>query len=77
MVTPEQIKIWIESGLPDSIADVSGDGHHFEARVICPIFSNKNTLQRHRLVYQVLGVRMEKDIHALSLKTFTPEEVPL
>ncbi|MBS0349902.1 MAG: BolA/IbaG family iron-sulfur metabolism protein [Proteobacteria bacterium] len=75
MVTPEQIKIWIESGLPDSVVDVAGDGHHFEAKIICPIFSGKSMLQRHRLVYQTLGVRMEQEIHALSLKTSTPEEV--
>jgi acid stress-induced BolA-like protein IbaG/YrbA len=75
MVTPEQIKVWIESGLPQCIAKVSGDGHHFEAEVISPVFSSKNSIQRHRLVYAVLGQRMQNEIHALSLKTLTPEEV--
>jgi acid stress-induced BolA-like protein IbaG/YrbA len=75
MVTPEQIKDWIESGLPESTAEVTGDGHHFEAMVISPAFAQKNKVQRHRLVYTALGQRMQSDIHALSLQTFTPEEV--
>lgn len=75
MVTPEQIKIWIESHLPESEAEVSGDGHHFEAKVISPLFQQKNKVQRHRLVYGALGSRMQSEIHALSLQTYTPEEV--
>jgi acid stress-induced BolA-like protein IbaG/YrbA len=75
MVTPEQIKAWIESGLPESIAKVSGDGHHFEAEVVSPVFSSKSTVTRHRLVYAALGQRMQTEIHALSLKTLTPDEV--
>ncbi len=75
MVTPEQIKVWIEAGLPESVAQVSGDGHHFEARVVCPAFALKTQIQRHRLVYSALGQRMHSEIHALSLQTFTPEEV--
>ncbi len=74
MVTPQQIKQWIEQGLPNSTADVDGDGHHFEARVICSSFAGHNTLARHRMVYAALGERMHKDIHALSLKTLTPTE---
>lgn len=75
MVTPEQIKVWIEAGLPESRAEVSGDGHHFEAVVVCSAFSLKNKIQRHRLVYAALGQRMQSEIHALSLQTLTPEEV--
>ncbi len=75
MVTSEQIKEWIEAGLPESTAEVTGDGHHFEAVVISPLFDQKNKVQRHRLVYSALGQRMQSEIHALSLQTLTPEEV--
>jgi acid stress-induced BolA-like protein IbaG/YrbA len=75
MVTPEQIKVWIETGLPESMVTVSGDGHHFEAVVICAAFMQKNKIQRHRLVYAALGSRMQTEIHALSLQTLTPDEV--
>lgn len=74
MVTSEQIKQWIEQGLPHAVAEVDGDGHHFEALVVCPDFAGRNTLARHRMVYAALGDRMQRDIHALSLKTLTPSE---
>jgi acid stress-induced BolA-like protein IbaG/YrbA len=74
MTTPEDIKVWIEENLPASQATVSGDGHHFEADVVCKDFAGKNMLERHRMVYQALGDRMKSEIHALSLKTYTPEE---
>ena len=74
MVTPENIKTWIESNLANSQVTVTGDGHHFEATVICPDFAEQSMLVRHRLVYQALGNRMKADIHALSLKTWTHQE---
>jgi acid stress-induced BolA-like protein IbaG/YrbA len=74
MVTPEDIKMWIEAGLANTTATVDGDGYHFEALVICPDFLGKNTVARHRLVYTALGDRMRAEIHALSLKTLTPDE---
>lgn len=74
MVTSEQIKNWIESGLIDAEVKISGDGHHFEGIVISDQFEHKNTLQRHRMVYATLGERMGGEIHALSLQTFTKKE---
>ncbi len=74
MVTPENIKEWIEAGLPESQVVADGDGHHFEAVVVCANFAGKNTIARHRMVYDALGDRMKAEIHALSLKTLTPEE---
>lgn len=71
----ETIKHLIEKGIPDARADVSGaDGVHFEARVVAAAFAGKLPLARHRLVYATLGDLMGGAIHALSLKTLTPEE---
>ena len=53
---------------------VDGDGQHFDAVVVSTAFAGKNRVQRHQLVYQTLGERMRDEIHALSIKTFTPEE---
>ena len=74
VIEAQQIAEWIEAGLPGSQATVEGDGRHFSAVVICPAFAGLNTIKRHRLVYEALGERMREDIHALSLKTLTPEE---
>jgi acid stress-induced BolA-like protein IbaG/YrbA len=65
----------ILAGLPGAKVNVSGaDGVHFEAVVISPEFAGKSTLQRHRLVYATLGNMMGREIHALGLRTLTPEE---
>lgn len=73
MVTPNDITQWIEAGLPNSSATVTGDGRHFEATVVCPAFAGKNMLAQHRMVYEALGDKMKQDIHALSLRTLTTE----
>jgi acid stress-induced BolA-like protein IbaG/YrbA len=64
----------IRKGLPDARVEVSGaDGVHFEALVVSPSFAGKLPLVRHRMVYATLGELMGGAIHALSLRTFTPE----
>jgi acid stress-induced BolA-like protein IbaG/YrbA len=69
------IRQLIETGLPGARAEVRGeDGVHFEATVICPAFAGKLPLARHRMVYATLGDRMGSEIHALQLRTLTPEE---
>jgi acid stress-induced BolA-like protein IbaG/YrbA len=72
----QTIKNLIEQGLPGAQADVRGaDGVHFEATVVAAAFAGKLPLARHRMVYATLGERMGGEIHALSLKTVTPEEL--
>ena len=71
----ETIRQLIETGLPGARAEVQGeDGVHFEATVICAAFAGKLPLARHRMVYATLGGRMGGEIHALQLRTLTPEE---
>jgi acid stress-induced BolA-like protein IbaG/YrbA len=74
MVSPEDIKRWIEAALPCEHVQVSGDGQHFEAIIVSEEFRGKNMVQQHQLVYKALGERMREEIHALSMKTFTPED---
>ncbi|HFD86302.1 MAG TPA: BolA/IbaG family iron-sulfur metabolism protein [Gammaproteobacteria bacterium] len=71
----EQIKQMIETGLPDSQVQVFGDdGQHFDAIVVSATFEGKAMLQQHRLVYGTLGGKVEDgSIHALALKTYTPD----
>jgi acid stress-induced BolA-like protein IbaG/YrbA len=74
MVTPEQIRTYIMDGLACEKVDVAGDGHHFEAVIVSPAFREKTRVQQHQIVYRALGDRMREEIHALSMKTYTPEE---
>ncbi len=65
----------IEDGLPGARAQVQGeDGVHFEATVVAAAFAGKLPLARHRMVYATLGELMGGAIHALALKTVTPDE---
>ena len=71
----DTIRQLIETGLPGSRAEVPGeDGVHFEAVVVCEAFAGKLPLARHRMVYATLGELMGGEIHALALRTQTPEE---
>lgn len=73
-VTPESIYAGIAQGMSCLHLSVTGDGRHFEAIIVSDEFSGKTRLQRHQRVYQTLGDRMRDEIHALSIKTFTPPE---
>ena len=72
--TPENIRQYILAGLNCEHVSVSGDGQHFEALIVSPAFAGQRPIQRHQLVYRALGDRMRAEIHALSMKTLTPEE---
>jgi len=75
MYSADELKRLIETGLPDAQVEVAGDdGVHFAARVISPSFAGKGIVEQHRMVYAALGERMGGDIHALSLRTLTPEQ---
>lgn len=74
VVTPESIRLNIAEGLPTEHLSVVGDGAHFEAVIVSESFVGKSRVQRHQLVYRTLGERMREEIHALSMKTFTPDE---
>jgi acid stress-induced BolA-like protein IbaG/YrbA len=72
---PVEIRTLIEQNLADSKAEVQSDGQgHYEATVVCSAFAGKPSLKRHQMVYATLGARVGREIHALALKTFTPEE---
>ncbi len=73
-MTADEVRSTIMNGLPCEHVAVQGDdGQHFEAVIVSPQFAGKNMVQQHQLVYLTLGERMRAEIHALSMRTFTPE----
>lgn len=72
--TPEQVQNYISQGIDCAHIVVEGDGQHFYATIVSKQFENQRTLARQRAVYAVLGTRMVAEIHALSMKTYTPDE---
>lgn len=72
---PTEIARLIESGLPDASVQVNSDDNtHFEAIVVAEAFNGKRPLARHQLVYRSLGSRVGNEIHALSIRAYTPDE---
>jgi stress-induced morphogen len=66
----------IRAGIPDArieIIDLAGDGDHYEARVTAASFRGLPLVKQHKLVYDALGGRMGGELHALKLKTITPD----
>ena len=74
MLDPKEIETWIAAGLLCEHLSVEGDGHHFEAVIVSNAFAGKRLIARHQLVYAALGDRMKQEIHALSMRTLTPDE---
>jgi acid stress-induced BolA-like protein IbaG/YrbA len=71
----EQIVAMIETGLGEAEVRVSSDdGTHFDAVVVAAAFEGQSRLRRHQLVYAALGPSMGREIHAMSIKAYTPEE---
>ena len=77
MTIEDQIKQAIESQVPDSTAEVGGDGRHFEIQVISPVFEGKRTLEKQRIVQAALSELMagsNAPVHAIArLDTLVPE----
>ena len=74
-MNPEEVARLIRAGLPGADVRVqSDDGTHFQARIVAEQFVGKRGLARHQLVYQTLGERMGREIHALSIEALTPAE---
>lgn len=70
-----KVQTLIEAGLPDAKVEVTGDGRHFEALVISAQFAGKTLIQRHRMVLDTVNREIASEaLHALSIKTKTPDE---
>ncbi len=76
-----ELRTWIETTLSKNlpqckvqVLDLTGGGDHFQATVISPEFRGKSMVLQHRMVYDALGDAMKDKIHALVLKTMTPEQ---
>ena len=74
MLTPDSVKTYIQERLACEHVEVAGDGQHFEAVIVSTEFRDKNRVQQHQIVYRALGERMREEIHALSMRTLTPEQ---
>ncbi|TVR04244.1 MAG: BolA family transcriptional regulator [Deltaproteobacteria bacterium] len=76
MITAEEITRRLEAAFPGAtvrVVDTTGTSDHFEALVVSSSFEGLNRVRQHQAVYSALGDAMRQEIHALALRTFTPE----
>jgi len=76
-MTITEIKRTIEEHVPQSTAivlDPMNDGQHLQAFVISPVFEGMMLIKQHQMVMKPLKEAMKSDVHALGLKTFTPQK---
>ena len=74
----KELERLIRDGIPGAevtVTDLAGDGDHYAARVVSPVFSGVSRVRRHQQVYAALGGRMGGELHALQLQTVAPEEI--
>jgi BolA protein len=74
-LTPTELQIIDDSAAHAGHAGARSGGGHFNVLIVSPVFDGKPLLQRHRLVYQAVDDLMKQEIHALSIKALTPEEL--
>jgi stress-induced morphogen len=75
-MSPERVKQLLLEAFPDAdlkLVDLTGTEDHYEARIVSAAFRGKTLIEQHQLVYRALGDAMHGPIHALALKTYTPE----
>jgi acid stress-induced BolA-like protein IbaG/YrbA len=76
-MTLDEIKKTIEENVPDATAhvlDPMNDGKHLEALVISPAFESITLIKQHQMVMNALKQAFAESVHALGLKTFTPQK---
>ena len=77
MISPSQVELMIKESLSDAqvqVQDLTGGGDHYQVVVVSSAFEGKGLVQQHQMVYGAVQQAMSTEaIHALSLKTYTPQ----
>jgi BolA family transcriptional regulator, general stress-responsive regulator len=72
---PESVDLLDESGRHVGHAGAKDGGGHYQLVIVSPLFAGKALQSRHRMVYEALGPLMHKEIHALAIKAYAPDEI--
>lgn len=77
MMPQEQVEQLLHQAFPGETVRVEnpqGDGEHYQVVIVSARFQGKSMVEQHQLVYTALGGAMRQAIHALALRTYTPEQ---
>ena len=76
-ISQDELQARLQDAFPGAeivVTDLAGDGDHYRARIVSPVFKGMPRVRQHQLVYQALGGRVGGEIHALALETLAPPE---
>ena len=77
MMPLHELRALLEKGFPGDtvhLENPQGDGVHFQAVIVSPRFQGMTMVEQHQMVYRAMGNAMDGAVHALALKTYTPEQ---
>lgn len=75
VLTPDSVELIDDSEKHAHHEGAKSGGGHFQLIIVSPLFEGKSTQARHRMVHAALGEMLEREIHALSIKAYTPDEI--
>ncbi|HBE91741.1 MAG TPA: BolA family transcriptional regulator [Gammaproteobacteria bacterium] len=73
-LSPESLEVVDRSHEHAGHEGAKGGGGHFDVIIVADAFEGMNSVARHRTIYDALGDAMRAEIHALSIRAYTPEE---
>ncbi len=78
MIEPNIVEERIRAGLQGVshlvLTDLTGTRDHYEATIVAEAFVGASRIEQHQMVYKALGELMAGPVHALALKTYTPQD---
>jgi BolA protein len=75
VLTPDSVELIDDSEQHAGHEGAKGGGGHFQLIIVSPLFKDKSTQVRHRMIHSALGEMLEREIHALTIKAYTPDEI--
>lgn len=77
MLTTDDVRKLVLTAFPEArvqVTDLTGTSDHFGIHVVSEAFAGKSPIERHRMVHAALGAHLTREIHAIDLKTQTPDQ---
>jgi BolA protein len=75
VLEPDSVELIDDSESHAGHEGAKGGGGHFELVIVSPHFEGKGSRERHRMVHAALGDMLSREIHAISIKAYTPDEI--
>jgi BolA protein len=75
VLNPDSVDLSDDSAQHAGHAGAAAGGGHFELIIVSAQFEGKTRQARHRMIYAALGEMLQREIHAIAIKAYTPDEI--